>query len=174
MPLPVASGGSIGDGARQQSQPRGGGLMASPKIVLCPHCGKKNRVPPAARGLPKCGNCHNALPWIVAAGDADFSEVAERASVPVLVDLWAPWCGPCRTVSPALEQLATEMAGEIKLVKVDVDVAPALSERFTVRAVPTLMVLRDGEVVARQPGAVPLDVLRSWVIDALQNVGARP
>lgn len=120
--------------------------------VTCPHCGKRNRVPAAADGVPKCGNCHHPLPWIADAGDDDFAEVAERASLPVLVDLWATWCGPCRMVSPVLEQLATERAGQIKLVKVDVDRAPVLSQRFEVRAVPTLMMLRGGEVIARQAG----------------------
>ncbi|WP_367278784.1 thioredoxin, partial [Pseudonocardia sp.] len=103
------------------------------------------------------------MPWIAEAGDSDFVEVVERAPVAVVVDLWATWCGPCRMVSPALEQLATERAGRIKLVKIDVDRAPVLSQRFEVRAVPTLMVVRNGEVVARQPGAVPLPQLRSWL-----------
>ena len=77
-------------------------------IVTCPHCGKRNRVPAAAAGSLRCANCHQWLPWIAAAGDGDFADVAEKSSVPVLVDLWATWCGPCRMVSPALEQLATE------------------------------------------------------------------
>ncbi|MHA6795482.1 thioredoxin [Pseudonocardia bannensis] len=136
-------------------------------VVTCPHCGRKNRVPAAAEGVPKCGNCHNPLPWIVDAGDDDFAEVVERSSIPVVVDLWATWCGPCRMVSPALEQLATERAGQIKLVKVDVDTAPRLSQRFEVRAVPTLMVVRDGQVIARQPGAAPVPVLRAWLDEAL-------
>ena len=137
--------------------------------VTCPHCGKRNRVPAAAGSVPKCGNCHQLLPWIADAGDHDFAEVAERASVPVLVDLWATWCGPCRMVSPALEQLATERAGVIKLVKVDVDAAPRLSQRFEIRAVPTLLVLRDGQVVARQHGAAPVPALRSWLDQALNG-----
>ena len=103
-------------------------------------------------GRPRCGNCHEPLPWIASAGDGDFAEVAEKSSVPVLVDLWATWCGPCRMVSPALEQLARERAGQIKLVKVDVDAAPKTAERFTVRAVPTLLVMDRGEVLARQSG----------------------
>jgi thioredoxin 2 len=140
--------------------------------VTCPHCGKKNRVPAAADSIPKCGNCHQPLPWIAAAGDDDFADVAEHSPVPVLVDLWATWCGPCRMVSPALERLATARAGELKLVKVDVDTAPRLSQRFEVRAVPTLMVLRDGEVLARQPGAAPEPALRSWLDQALQSKGA--
>ena len=105
-------------------------------VVTCPHCGKRNRVPVSAGSVPKCGNCHERLPWIADAGDDDFAEVAEQAPVPVLVDLWATWCGPCRMVSPALERLATQRAGELKLVKVDVDKAPRLSQRFEVRAVP--------------------------------------
>jgi len=123
-------------------------------IVTCPHCGKRNRVPAAAAGKPRCANCHQWLPWIAAAGDGDFADVAEKSSVPVLVDLWAPWCGPCRMVSPALEQLAAERAGQLKLVKVDVDKAPAISQRFTVQAVPTLLLLDHGQILARQAGAI--------------------
>ena len=136
-------------------------------VVTCPHCGRRNRVPSVAAGVPRCGNCHNSLPWIAEAGDDDFAAIAERASIPVLVDFWAPWCGPCRMVSPALEQLATERAGVIKLVKVDVDRASALGQRFQIQAVPTLLVLRGGEVAARQAGAAPVAVLRRWLDDAL-------
>jgi thioredoxin 2 len=135
--------------------------------VQCEKCGTKNRVPASATGTPRCGNCHAPLPWVVDAGDEDFTEVAERATVPVVVDLWAPWCRPCRQVSPALEQLARERAGKLKLVKVDVDKAPIVSRRFTVRAVPTLLILRDGQVLARQAGAAPVPVLRKWVDDTL-------
>jgi thioredoxin 2 len=144
---------------------------ARTSIVTCPHCSKKNRVPAVADSVPKCGNCGQRLPWIADAGDDDFAEVAERAPVPVLVDLWATWCGPCRMVSPALERLATERAGELKLVKVDVDKAPHISQRFQVRAVPTLMVMRDGELLARQPGAAPEPALRNWLDQALQSKG---
>jgi thioredoxin 2 len=147
-------------------------VIGRTSIVTCPHCGKRNRVPAAADSVPKCGNCHQLLPWIADAGDDDFEEVAERSPIPVLVDLWATWCGPCRMVSPALERLATERAGQIKLVKVDVDTAPRLSQRFEVRAVPTLMVLRDGKVLARQPGAAPEPALRSWVDQALRTEDA--
>ena len=142
-------------------------VVARWTVVTCPHCGKRNRVPSVADGVPRCGNCHNSLPWIAEAGDDDFAAIAERASIPVLVDFWAPWCGPCRMVSPALEQLATERAGVIKLVKVDVDRASALGQRFQIQAVPTLLVLRGGEVAARQAGAAPVAVLRRWLDDAL-------
>ncbi|HEY4466000.1 MAG TPA: thioredoxin [Streptosporangiaceae bacterium] len=137
------------------------------QVVTCPHCGRKNRVPAAAEGTPRCGNCHQPLPWIVDASDENFAEVAEAASVPVVVDMWAPWCGPCRMVSPALAQVATELAGRIKLVKVNVDESPKLQQRFTVQAIPTLMVLRHGQVVARQAGAAPAPALRAWVEAAI-------
>ena len=140
-----------------------------PDLVKCPNCGRRNRVPAAAAGTPHCGNCHKPLPWIVDAGDDDFAEVAERASVPALIDLWAPWCGPCRMVSPALEQLAAEMAGRLKLVKVNVDESPKLQQRFGVQAIPTLLVLRGGAVAARQTGAAPAAALRSWLEQALTS-----
>ena len=136
-------------------------------VIKCPHCGQANRVPAAAAGTPRCGKCHQPLPWIADADDASFGEVADAAKIPVIVDLWAPWCGPCRMVSPALEQLAHDLAGRVKLVKVNVDNSPRLSQRFGAQAIPTLLVLRDGQVVARQTGAAPLAALRSWVDNAL-------
>jgi thioredoxin 2 len=140
----------------------------SDELVRCPSCGRRNRVPSAASGVARCGNCHQPLPWIADAGDDTFAEVAEAASLPVVVDLWAPWCGPCRMISPALEQLATELAGQIKLVKVNVDDSPKLQQRFGIQAIPTLMVLRDGKVVARQAGAAPPAALRAWVEEAIK------
>ncbi|WP_431279356.1 thioredoxin [Leifsonia poae] len=138
-------------------------------IIRCPNCGRKNRVPLAADGWPRCANCHRALPWIVNALDDTFAEVVLNADTPVIVDMWAAWCGPCRMVTPVLEQLATERAGDVKLVKVDVDRAPGLSSRFAVRAVPTLLIMNHGNVVARQAGAAPVEVLRRWFDDAMAN-----
>jgi thioredoxin 2 len=143
-----------------------------PALTSCPACGKTNRVPAQAAGRPRCGNCKAELPWIVAAGDADFDAVAEQSPVPVLVDFWAAWCGPCRMVSPVLDKLARERPGRIKLVKVDVDTSPDLSRRFDVQAIPTLMVMVDGKVVARQAGAAPAEVLRSWLDGALAGTGS--
>ncbi len=141
-------------------------------IVACPNCGKRNRVPAVARGVPRCANCHTALPWLTSAGDGDFEEVAGRATLPVLVDLWAPWCGPCRVVEPGVEQAARTLAGRLKVVKVDVDQAPRTAERLGVQGIPTLLVLRNGREVARQVGAVPPPVLLRWAEAALADPAA--
>jgi thioredoxin 2 len=135
-------------------------------IVTCPNCGRRNRVPPVGEGDPRCGQCHQVLPWIVDADDETFADVAEKSSRYVLVDFWATWCGPCRMVSPALEQLAVELADKLKLVKVDVDASPKLSTRFEIQAVPTLVIMRDAKTVARRSGASPVAALRDWVQDA--------
>ncbi|MEY2458807.1 MAG: thioredoxin 2 [Acidimicrobiaceae bacterium] len=141
-------------------------------VIQCPVCKKKNRVPAAASGIPHCGNCHSPLPWIADAGDGNYRDVVEEASIPVLVDLWAPWCGPCHLVSPALEQLAKDFAGKVKLVKINVDESPAISQRFGVQGIPTLLVTRKGEVIARQTGAAPESTLRAWLEDVLPRAAA--
>jgi thioredoxin 2 len=138
-------------------------------ITTCPHCGKRNRVPAAAAGKPRCANCGQWLPWIAAAGDGDFTEIVETSSVPVLVDVWATWCGPCRTVGPALEQLATERSGQLKLVKVDVDKTPAIAQQYAIQAVPTLLVINNHEVLGRQSGASSLAALRRWLDQTLSS-----
>ena len=142
--------------------------MAS-EIVVCPNCGKKNNVPATGSGIPRCGQCKNPLPWIAAADDDTFAEVVEKATTPVLLDLWAPWCGPCRAVSPALENLAREYAGRLKLVKVNVDEAPGTARRFNAQSIPTMLLLDQGEPRARQVGAAPEDALRRWLDAALAN-----
>ncbi|HEX4787867.1 MAG TPA: thioredoxin [Actinospica sp.] len=144
-------------------------MSAATRTIRCPNCRKNNRVPAVGQGVPECGNCHRPLPWIADADDAGFARIAEQATIPVLVDIWATWCGPCRMVSPALEKVATDLAGRIKLVKVDVDASPGLSRRFEVQAVPTLMVLDRGRVIARQAGAGPAPALRRWVDQALAD-----
>ncbi len=140
-------------------------------VVACPNCGRKNRVPAAASGTPRCAQCKQPLPWVADASDDTFAEVADAAPVPVLVDLWAPWCGPCRMVSPVLERLAEQFAGKLKLVKVNVDDSPALSRRFSAQSIPTLVVLRRGQPVARQIGAAPEPRLRAWLQGALGGAG---
>jgi thioredoxin 2 len=136
-------------------------------IVVCDNCGKKNRVPAAAEGTPQCGSCHQPLAWIAEAKDDDFAAVVERSKLPVIVDLWAPWCGPCHMVSPALERLAHDFRGRVKLVKVNVEEAPGLARRFDARSIPTLLFMRGTDVVARQIGAAPESTLRTWLEQAL-------
>ncbi|MCW2826379.1 MAG: thioredoxin [Aeromicrobium sp.] len=131
--------------------------------VECSSCGAKNRVLAVADGVPRCAKCSTPLRWVVDATDEEFHAVAEETSLPVLIDVWAPWCGPCRMVSPALEKLAGELAGKLKLVKVDADDNPEVSRRFEVQAIPTLVLLHHGEVVDKQIGALPEHQLRSWL-----------
>ena len=142
-------------------------------VVVCPKCATKNRVPAAASGTPRCGNCRNPLPWMVDTSDADFTAVADESALPVLVDVWAPWCGPCRMVTPALEQLATELAGKLKLVKINADEAPEVSRRFEVQAIPTLILMHHGRVIDKQIGAAPARVLRSWLTEHLPTEDSR-
>lgn len=132
-------------------------------VVECPNCGKKNRVPAATKGRPRCAQCHQDLPWIAEAGDGDFAAVVEQSSLPVVVDLWAPWCGPCRMISPALEDVARRLRGRMKLVKVNVDDNPGTAHRFGVQGIPTLLVFRDGELVDRSVGAQGAAQLQAWV-----------
>lgn len=134
----------------------------SATIVACPSCATRNRVRPTPRGAPRCSACHSDLPWIVAA-DAGTFDAEITASVPVLVDFWAPWCGPCRMVSPLVEQLGRERAGRLKVVTLDVDGAPAISARYAVQSIPLLVVIVEGREVDRVVGAVPPDRLRALV-----------
>ena len=122
--------------------------------LVCADCGRKNRIRPSPRGAPHCGNCGKALPWLVSATDQTFDAEAQAAPA-VLVDLWAPWCGPCRFVGPILEELSREYAGRIKVVKVNVDENPALAQRFQAYSIPTMVVLKNGRQVDRIVGALP-------------------
>jgi thioredoxin 2 len=128
-------------------------------VVTC-SCGKRVRVAEAAPGLPRCPSCHAYLPWLVEANEASFAAEA-RAPVPVLVDLWAPWCGPCHAVAPVLERLSARHAGKIKIVKVNTDENPQLAARFDASSIPLLVLLRDGEVEERIVGAQPLPALEA-------------
>jgi thioredoxin 2 len=137
--------------------------MANPtSIVTCPNCGKRNRLAATGDGVPRCGFCHTALPWIVEA-DQEIFDPAITASVPVLIDFWAPWCGPCRAVSPAVEQLGREFAGRLKVVKLDIDNAPAISARYGIQSIPLLLLVVDGNEVDRLVGAAPPAQLRTWL-----------
>ena len=134
----------------------------SSRITPCPSCGAKNRVPAASKGRPQCAACKSTLPWIADATDATLSGALDTQQL-VLVDLWAPWCGPCRMVAPVLEKLATRYAGQLKVVKVNVDDNPMAARRFDASSIPTLVMIRDGEPVGRVVGAQPEAALASQI-----------
>ena len=123
-------------------------------VITCLSCNARNRVSPTPHGIPRCPRCKSSLPWVVDA-DADTFAAETTASVPVVVDFWAAWCGPCRMISPVLEDLARRHAGHLKIVKVDVDRNPELGAQFGAQSIPLLVVIRDGHEVDRIVGALP-------------------
>lgn len=137
------------------------------RVITCPKCDASNRVPVVASGRPRCGKCHEDLPWLVDVSTQEFQAVVDDSTVPVLVDLWAPWCGPCRMIAPALEQLAVERAGILRIAKVNVENEPAMSAQLGVQGIPTMVLYSGGVEVARQVGALPADRIARWVDDAL-------
>lgn len=143
-------------------------MMGSPpadapmSTVRCPDCDKPIRVRAVSRGTPKCPMCKNAVPWIVHAGEDTFAAEI-TSSVPVLVDLWAPWCAPCRQVAPVLEEMARRHAGRLKVVKLNVDEARQVSAGLGVQSIPTLVLVRDGREADRVVGALPAAQLERWL-----------
>ncbi|GMA15172.1 thioredoxin TrxC (plasmid) [Deinococcus metallilatus] len=128
-------------------------------ILTCPNCHAKNRVQNVPAGqVPVCARCGAPLPWLHDGTDASF-EGDVQASVPVLVDFWAPWCGPCRVMGPVLEDIAREQAGKVRIVKVNVDENPAAPARFQVQGIPTMILFKGGQPVDRIVGAVNKNAL---------------
>jgi thioredoxin 2 len=134
-------------------------MPVTPVIVTCPSCSTDNRVLPRQRALPRCSACDTVLPWIVRADPGRFDE-AIVAPIPVLVDLWAPWCSPCATVSPIVDLMGHEYAGRLKVVKLEIDRAYDVAKRYGVESIPLLLVLDDGREVDRVAGEITADTLR--------------
>ncbi len=132
----------------------------------CSHCGAKNRIPRARlKDDPRCGKCKQGVfpDAPVPATDATWKREVEDCPIPVLVDVWAPWCGPCRAVAPVLEQVAKERKGKLKIVKLNVDENPHAQAVHRVQSIPTLMLQRGPLFLDRQAGALPKEMLDSWI-----------
>jgi putative thioredoxin len=140
-------------------------------IIVCPSCGARNRVTPVASGFPRCPKCKSELPWLVDA-DAETFDAETRASVPVIVDFWAAWCGPCRMLGPVLERLAAEAEGRWELAKVDTEAHPELAQRYGIMSIPCCKLFVDGEVFDEFTGALPEGELRRWLDEAIPSPGA--
>jgi thioredoxin len=134
-------------------------------VVTCAHCGQKNRIALARRADATCGRCKQPLRADAATGhpitgtDANWQTEVVASQVPVLVDFWAPWCGPCRAVAPMLDAIARERAGRLKIVKLNVDDNPKTAARFGIQAIPTMILFRGGEVLDQIRGALPKPAL---------------
>ena len=129
------------------------------RLVTCPSCGTKNRLPPDQPGRkPVCGKCKAPLPATSGPAevtDTTFLAEVETSPMPVLLDLWADWCGPCHMLAPTVDQISSEMAGRVKVVKLNIDENPSTANRFGVRSIPTLLVLKGGKEVDRLVGVQP-------------------
>jgi thioredoxin 2 len=137
--------------------------QTQPVTIRCPKCGALNRVQPdrvASGQAPVCGRCKTSLPTggtPVTVTDATFAAEVERSPIPVLVDLWAPWCGPCRAIAPAIDQLASEFAGRARVAKMNIDENPATAARLNAASIPLLLIFKDGKEVDRLVGLMPKD-----------------
>ncbi|MCC7059313.1 MAG: thioredoxin TrxC [Burkholderiaceae bacterium] len=134
--------------------------------VVCPHCGKTNRLPATRAGQqPDCGACGQPLfagrPQEI--DEARFHDYLKRTDLPVVVDFWATWCGPCRTMAPQFERAARQLAGRVQFLKVDTDANPGLSQQYAIRSIPTIALFQGGREVRRSAGAMSAAQIEAWL-----------
>jgi thioredoxin 2 len=139
-------------------------------ITTCPGCGKKNRSPAERLSdVGRCGACKTQISPVARPIEADpetFREITRGARVPVLVDFWAAWCGPCRTAAPEVEKTARDMAGQAIVLKVNTEEHPQLASEFNVQSIPNFAVLKGGILVSQQAGLVPSARMKEWLMKA--------
>ena len=141
--------------------------MAEFMHVVCPHCDTVNRVPQARIAAGgKCGQCHRPLfeGHPLALDGRRFEQHLAKSDIPLLVDFWAKWCGPCRGMAPEFERAAARLEPRLRLVKIDVDAEPELAQRYDIRSIPTLLLLHHGRALDRTAGAMPADALERWAL----------
>jgi thioredoxin 2 len=140
--------------------------MADSRQLVCPQCGRTNRIPAARMGDgPRCGHCHQALfsGSVVELTQATFREHLGRNDIPVVVDFWAPWCGPCLMMAPHYAAAAADLEPQVRLAKLNTEAEPALAAEFAIRSIPTLALFKGGREIARQSGALSKPDLLRWV-----------
>jgi thioredoxin 2 len=140
--------------------------MSESKLIVCPHCVAVNRIPAARMSdAPRCGKCKQSLFTArpVALQSGSFRQHIERNDIPVVVDFWAPWCGPCKMMAPAFEQAAGQLEPRVRLAKLNTEDAQVIATEYSIRSIPTLVLFRNGREVARQPGAMGAADIVRWV-----------
>ena len=146
--------------------------MSDSQIIACPNCNQLNRIPKDKLGTEgKCGSCKNSLSHnaVIDLDQTAFTRHASKSDIPILVDFWAPWCGPCKMMAPILEDAAKKLSPNIRVGKVNTEAEQTLASQFNIRSIPTLAIFHKGKEIDRASGAMPLEQLIQWTNNALKK-----